>query len=200
MEKTLIKTGIFGGTFNPIHIGHLALANYVCEYGGVDEIWFLVSPQNPFKKDLDLLDGRIRLEMVEASVREYPRFRASGFEFDMPCPSYTIDTLNRLSEVYPGREFILIIGADNWEIFGCWKASDEILRRYRVLVYPRVGHTLFIPDTENHVKEVRTPLIEVSSTFIRHAFANGKDPRFFLHPEVYRIIREKRLYINDSSY
>ena len=117
MEKEPLRTGIFGGSFNPVHIGHLALANYLCEYGEVDEVWFLVSPQNPFKQQSELLDDHTRLELVQRAVAGYSRFRASDFEFSLPRPSYTIHTLQALSAAYPEREFYLIIGADNWQAF-----------------------------------------------------------------------------------
>lgn len=117
MEQKPIRTGIFGGSFNPIHLGHLSLANFLCEEELVDELWFLITPQNPFKQQQTLLDNHLRLKMVEKAIAGYPRFKASDFEFTLPRPSYTITTLNRLSESYPDREFILIIGADNWAAF-----------------------------------------------------------------------------------
>lgn len=195
MEKdTKIRTGIFGGTFNPIHIGHLALANYLCEYGEVDEVWFMVSPLNPFKRNDTSLDDHIRLKMVEAATKDYPHFSASDFEFRLPKPSYTVTTLNRLTENYPEREFYLIIGADNWSAFERWKSPEEIINRYHVLVYPRKGFPLSQKTFPPHVRPVDTPLLEISSTFIRHAIHEGKDIRYFLHPEVFRIIQEKNLY------
>ena len=189
-----IRTGIFGGTFNPIHIGHLALANYLCEFGGIDELWFMVTPQNPFKRNETLLDDHIRLEMVETAVKDYPHFFASDFEFRLPKPSYTVETLNHLAQTYPERTFHLIVGADNWARIDRWKSPEEIIRNHHVLIYPRKGFPLCPETFPRHVRMVDAPLIEVSSTFIRNAIREGKDVRYFLHPEVHRIIRKRNLY------
>lgn len=194
MEKKAIRTGLFGGTFNPIHLGHLALANYLCEENWVDELWFLITPQNPFKQQQNLLDNHLRLKMVEKAISGYPRFKASDFEFTLPRPSYTITTLNKLSEAYPDREFILIIGADNWTAFNQWKNPEEILQKYRILVYPRPGYFLETARLPEHVEVVNTPLLEISSTFIRKSIASGKDIRYFLHPTVHQFIKEQHLY------
>jgi nicotinate-nucleotide adenylyltransferase len=194
MEKNPIRTGIFGGTFNPIHLGHLALANYLCEENWVDELWFLITPQNPFKQEQTLLDNHLRMKMVEAAIADYPRFKASDFEFTLPRPSYTVTTLQKLSEIYPDREFVLIIGADNWAAFDKWKSPEEILRNHRILVYPRPGYEINPHELPAQVKAVNTPLLEISSTFIRESIASGKDIRYFLHPEVYRFIKQHQLY------
>lgn len=137
MKKT--KTGIFSGSFNPIHIGHLALANYLCEFEGLDEVWFMVTPHSPFKKQADLWSDELRLQLVQLAIEGYPRFRASDFEFHLPRPSYTVHTLNRLKEVYPEREFQLIIGSDNWKVFDQWFESERIVSENKILVYPRPG-------------------------------------------------------------
>lgn len=193
MEKKKLRTGIFGGSFNPIHIGHLALANYLCENDYIDELWFLVSPQNPFKQNEKLLDDKTRLRMVNAAVRGYGRFYVSDFEFSLPKPSYTINTLNKLSETYIDRDFYLIIGADNWAAFDRWKSPEEIISKHHVLVYPRLGYD--IPEMlPQNVRAVDSPLIEVSSTFIRESISQGKDVRYFLHPAVYEIIEKESLY------
>lgn len=194
MEKNPIRTGIFGGTFNPIHLGHLALANYLCEENWVDELWFLITPQNPFKQEQTLLDNHLRMKMVEAAIADYPRFKASDFEFTLPRPSYTVTTLQKLSETYPDREFVLIIGADNWAAFDKWKSPEEILQNHRILVYPRPGYEINPHELPAQVKAVNTPLLEISSTFIRESIASGKDIRYFLHPEVYRFIKQHQLY------
>lgn len=193
MEEKKLRTGVFGGSFNPIHIGHLALANYLCENDYVDELWFLVSPQNPFKQNQSLLADDLRLKLVQAAIKDYPRFRASDFEFSLPKPSYTVTTLNKLSETYPDRDFYLIIGADNWAAFDRWKSPEEIISKFHVLIYPRLGYE--IPDSlPRNVKTVDSPIIEVCSTFIRESIAQGKDMQYFLHPSVYEIIKKEGLY------
>lgn len=189
-----VRTAIFGGSFNPIHIGHLALANYLCEYGWVDEVWFLVSPQNPFKVQENLLDDKLRLELVAAAVAGYPHFKASDFEFSLPRPSYTVHTLNQLAQAYPDRDFYLLIGADNWKAFDRWKSPEEILEKYHLLVYPRPGYEIDKASLPENVLAVDSPVLEVSSTFIRKSITAGKDIRYFLHPATYRIIQEKQLY------
>ncbi len=200
VEKEVLKrTGIFGGTFNPIHIGHLALANYLCEYGELDEIWFMVSPQNPFKADRKLLEDSIRLEMVKAAVAEYPYFHASDFEFSLPRPSYTVDTLHALSVTYPNRQFTLIVGADNWASFSHWQSPEAILSQYSLIVYPRPGYQINELSLPKNVRTIQTPLLEISSTFIRQAVAQGKDIRYFVHPDVWRIITERKLYTDSET-
>lgn len=176
-----IRTGIFPGSFNPVHIGHLALANWMCEFGPLDEVWFLVTPHNPLKKKEGLMDDRLRYRMVSLAIEEYPRFKASDFEFSLPRPSYTIDTLDALQTAYPGRQFHLIMGADNWRIIDRWKDYQLLLEKYPVLVYPRLGCEVHIPEEyRSQVQYVGAPVLEISSTFIREALKEGKDVRFFL--------------------
>lgn len=190
MEKdSKIRTGIFGGSFNPIHIGHLALANYLCEYSDLDEIWFLVSPHNPLKEQSDLWNDNLRLELVKLAVADYPRFHASDFEFHLPRPSYMVNTLDALQTAHADREFTLIIGADNWEIFPRWYKAEEILKNHHIMIYPRPGHSIDCKELPSSVQVVDTPLLEVSSTFIRQALKEGKDIRYFLHPAVYERLK-----------
>lgn len=190
-----VKTGIFSGSFNPIHIGHLALANYLCEYEGLDELWFVVSPQNPLKRTDDMLDEEKRLELVRASIKGYSKFRASNIEFTLPRPSYTISTLEHLRNRYPEREFTLIIGSDNWQSFDRWKESERIIKEYAILIYPRPEYPIATEQLPPSVRIAQTPLLEISSTFIRKSLAEGKEVNFFLHPECYQIIQKEGLYL-----
>ncbi|WP_459187514.1 nicotinate (nicotinamide) nucleotide adenylyltransferase [Parabacteroides sp. APC149_11_2_Y6] len=191
MEKAVtkithkLKTGIYSGSFNPIHIGHLALANWLCEFGGMDEIWFLVTPHNPLKKRDELMDDNLRYQMVKAAVGDYSKFKASDFEFNLPKPTYTITTLRSLQQAYPDRDFHLIIGADNWASIEQWKDYQALLSEFPILIYPRKGFDIRILEHYSHIRQVDAPLIEISSTFIRQALNTGKDVRFFI-PEAIR--------------
>ena len=179
------QTGIYPGSFNPIHIGHLALANYLCEFEGLDEVWFLVTPHNPLKVKTDLMDDEFRYELTQKAIDGYPKFKASNFEFQLPQPSYTIQTLDALSAAYPDHKFSLIIGADNWLSIDKWKDPEVLVSKYHLLIYPRKDYDVKIPSKLPNVKLVQAPIIEISSSFIRKALEDGKDICFFL-PEAIR--------------
>ena len=188
------KVGLFFGSFNPIHNGHLMLANYLAEYGGLDEIWFVVSPQNPFKDKKSLLADRHRLYMVEMAIKDDERFQVCDIEFYMPQPSYTIDTLTRLQERHPNTDFYLICGMDNIESFKKWKNYEMILQYHHLMVYPRKGYSSNELVEHPSVTVVEAPEIEVSSTFIRNAIGEGKDVRYFVPKEVYKYIVDMHFY------
>jgi nicotinate-nucleotide adenylyltransferase len=179
------KVGVFSGSFNPVHIGHLALANWLCEYENLSEVWFLVTPQNPLKKGLRMLDFQYRYAMTQAAVSDYSRFKVSDFENHLPQPSYTIDTLRSLKQAYLECFFYLIIGADNWEILEQWKDAASLVEEFPVLIYPRSGYNRPVPPHQTTVRRVDAPLLEISSSFIRKAIKEGRDIRFFL-PEPVR--------------
>ncbi|MCK9501584.1 MAG: nicotinate (nicotinamide) nucleotide adenylyltransferase [Lascolabacillus sp.] len=194
------EIGIFSGSFNPIHNGHLMLASYLSEFTYLDEVWFVVTPHNPLKDTKTLIEDDVRLEMVKIAVEGYKKLSVSDVEFNMPRPSFTIDTLNRLSIENPDINFTLIIGADNWSIFNRWKNANEIISKYKVLIYPRAGSEIIIPDSYGqNVQSVNAPVIEVSSTFIRKCISEGKSMQAFVPEKVYKYIIEKRLYLTTES-
>jgi nicotinate-nucleotide adenylyltransferase len=186
------KTVIFGGSFDPIHVGHLSLASEVCRRGLANEVWFMVSPQNPHKQGCVMTDESLRLQMVRLAIEGCPGFHASDFEFGLPRPSYTVNTLAALEQAFPDREFLLLIGADNWEKFGCWYKGDEILERYGIIVYPRDSED--VPELPEGVTWMSAELHDVSSTMLRGMVAGGKDIAGLVPGAVAEFIEKNELY------
>lgn len=194
------KIGLFFGSFNPIHIGHLILANYILEHSDMQELWFVVSPQNPFKEKKSLLNDHNRLDMVQLAIKNYQKMRASNVEFSLPTPSYTIDTLTYLQEKHPDYSFSLIMGEDNLGSLHKWKNYDLLLQNYQVIVYPRIfGEDISsspnVTQLKNHhnIHKIDAPIIELSATEIRDMIKSGKNVRPMLPPEVFE-------YLDGSSF
>ncbi|WP_295731495.1 nicotinate (nicotinamide) nucleotide adenylyltransferase [uncultured Muribaculum sp.] len=194
MSVTRKRIGIMGGSFNPVHTGHMIVASYIAQWSALDEVWLVLSPQNPFKKDMALTPDADRLAMLRIAVAGSTCLRACDVELSMPRPSYTIDTLRHLSAMYPDYDFTLIIGSDNWESFSRWRSPAEIISEYGLVVYPRPGHPVAGCDSEAGVVCVDAPQVELSSTFIRRAIAEGRDMNFFLPSGVYQYIQAHGLY------
>ena len=189
-----MKTGLFFGSFNPIHIGHLAIANYMIEFTDLDELWFIISPHNPLKRKKSLLESHHRYDMAMLAIKDEERFQASDIEFRLPQPSYTIHTLTYLQERHPKDRFVLIMGSDNLESIHKWKNYDMILENYQIYVYPRpknIGSMLY---NHNNVKSVPAPIMEISSSFIRESIKNHKDIPYFLPSAVYKYILDMHFY------
>lgn len=191
-----MKIGLFFGSFNPIHIGHLILANYILEHSDMNELWFVVSPQNPFKEKKTLLNDHYRLDMVELAVKKYPKMRASDIEFHLPKPSYTIDTLAYLKEKYPQHTFALIMGEDNLEGLHKWKNADYLVDNYQIIVYPRIteGKTTSKYDNHTNICKIDAPVIELSATEIRKMIKERKNIRPMVSPEVYDFLDKNGFY------
>ncbi len=170
-----IRTGIYGGSFNPIHNGHIAIARAMLDCGAVDEVWLMVSPQNPLKQSADLLDEQLRLDMTRRATADIPCVTACDYEFHMPRPSYMWHTLQSLSRDYPDREFTLLIGADNWQVFDRWYHADDIIAHYPIRIYPRRGYDIEASTLPHNVKLVDTGLYDVSSTMVRERIRRGED-------------------------
>ncbi len=190
-----VKTGLFFGSFNPVHIGHLAIANYFKSFSDLEEIWMVVSPHNPLKKKKSLLNQYDRLDMLNMALKEAPEgIHSCDIEFQLKQPSYTIDTLTYLKERHPTNEFAIIVGSDNLASFHKWKNYEEIIRQYQIYVYPRPGFDM--KPYENHPKfiPVDAPVMEISSSFIRNAIKKEKDIRCFLPKEIYHYILKMHFY------
>lgn len=189
------QIGVFSGSFNPIHMGHLMLANYITEFTHIDEIWFVVTPHNPLKVVSNLAEEETRLKMCQLAVEDFPKLKVSEIEFSMPKPSFTVDTLDKLKNEYPELCFTLIIGADNWNEFHLWKEYKRIREENEILIYPRLGEGLIIETPfSNNVKSVDAPILQISSTFIRTSIRKDKDIRAFLPNKVHEYIETHKLY------
>ncbi|MCD6555707.1 MAG: nicotinate-nucleotide adenylyltransferase [Bacteroidales bacterium] len=188
------KVGLFFGSFNPVHNGHLIIANYILEYTELEQIFFVVSPQNPFKQKAALLEDYHRLALIKEAIGDNDKYHACDIEFKMPKPSYTTDTLAYLKERYPEKEFSLIMGSDNLKNFHKWKNSRQIIDNHKLYVYPRPG----FDDSE--FKEVKNiilidaPLMEISATFIRNAVKEKKDIRYYMPERAWNYLKEMHFY------
>ena len=192
----MTKTGLFFGSFNPIHNGHLSIAKNLVELSDLEEIWFVVSPQNPLKKKNGLLADYQRLALVKLAIEEYSFLKACDIEFTMPRPSYTIDTLNLLAIKYPDRQFILVMGSDGLEKFACWKNHEQITRQFTRYIYPRPGTPPSLLQNIPNAKIIEAPRMDISSTIIRESLSKGENVSSFLPPKVYHEIINNQLYRN----
>ncbi len=190
-----MKVGLFFGSFNPIHIGHLAIANIMAESADIDQVWFVVSPQSPLKKANSLAHEFDRLDMVEAAIYDNPNLKATDIEFGMPKPSYTVDTLAYLSDKFPNNKFSLIIGEDNLKSFPKWKNHQVILAQYGLYVYPRPNTGASQLKDHPSVKWIKSPLFDISATFIRNLLQQNQSIKYLVPDSVIEMIKRKKLYI-----
>jgi nicotinate-nucleotide adenylyltransferase len=189
------KIGLFFGSFNPVHVGHLIIANYMVTQADLDEVWLVVSPQNPFKQSKTLADQYSRLALVKLAIGDTPNLRASSVEFQLPKPSYTIDTLAHLKETYPDYHFALIMGGDNLPTLNKWKNYEVILRDYSIYVYQRPGTELGeLADHPNVHVQRDVPLMQLSATYIRRSLKEGKSVRYLVPDEVAEELEKSGLY------
>ena len=188
------RTALFFGSFNPIHVGHLIIANTMLQHEGIDEVWIVVSPQNPLKERSTLLADHHRLQMVQRAIDDNYRLRVCDIEMHLPIPSYTVVTLAALGEKYPDHNFSLIMGGDNLASFDRWRNYQHILDNHRIFVYPRPGYNHCPLASHPHVTVVDVPMMDISSSFIRQQIAEGKDVRYLLTEPVYKYLTEMHFY------
>lgn len=191
-----MKIGLYFGTFNPIHVGHLIIANHMAEYSGLDQIWMVVTPHNPLKKKDTLLDDFQRLHLVFLATEDYPKIKPSDFEFKLPQPNYTVNTLAHLTDKYPEHEFALIMGEDNLKTFHKWKNWEVILQNHEIYVYPRITSEVENSVLKNHknIHLIEAPIVEISSTFIRESIKKKKNIHPLLPHKVWEYIDHNNLY------
>ena len=191
-----MKIGLYFGTFNPIHIGHMIIANHMVEYTDLDEVWFVVTPHNPFKKKSSLLNDHHRYQMVLEATEDYPKLKPTNIEFGLPQPNYTINTLTYLYEKFPKNEFSLIMGEDNLQSFHKWKNYETILKNHNIYVYPRVFKNKAQSSFQNHPKVhfIDAPIVEISSTFIRESIKQQKNIRALIPYKVWKYLDEMNFY------
>ena len=189
-----MKVGLFFGSFNPIHVGHLVIANYMAEFTSLNKVWFVVSPHNPLKDKKSLLNPYNRRELVRKAIRNYSNLDICDIEFKLPQPSYTIDTLMHLKEKYPKNEFSLIMGSDNLSTLVKWKNYEQILNQFQVYVYPRPGFDGGDLKEHRNVKITDAPFMEISSSFIRKAIQQKKDVQYYMPEKVAEYLDEMNFY------
>lgn len=188
--------GVMGGSYNPVHVGHLIVASYLCQLGGLDQVWLSLSPANPLKAVDGLAPDAQRMEMLRIALSDEPNchLQPCDLELSMPRPSYTVTFLDRLAEMYPDKSFRLIIGSDNWLSFDRWRDPEGILSRHGVIIYPRPGYPVDGSILDPRARLVEAPMVELSSTFIREGLSQHLDMNFFLPSGVYTYILNKGLY------
>lgn len=189
-----MNIGLFFGSFNPIHTGHLIIANYFAENADLQQVWFVVSPQNPFKEKASLLDEKHRLYMVNLAIEDNYQLQASNIEFHLPQPSYTIDTLTYLKEKYPEHRFSIIMGSDNLPAFHKWKNYEKILAQHSVLVYKRNSIDQVPDNLQGDIRLFDLPLLAISSTYIRQQIKAGKSVRYLVPDKVWQHLQEMHFY------
>ena len=188
------KVGLFFGSFNPIHVGHLIIANYMATQTDLDEVWLVVSPHSPFKKKSSLAKDADRLYLARIATENNPKLSVSNIEFDLPKPSYTIDTLTYLKEKYPNKDFALIMGGDNLKNFHKWKNADVILKYHNIYVYQRPDYELGDLKTHPKIKLFDAPLMQISSSYIRKCIREGKSVEYLVTPEVFEYLEGSNMY------
>lgn len=191
-----MKIGLFFGTFNPIHIGHMIIANYMVEFSDLEQVWFVITPRSPFKQKATLLSNHHRLAMANIAVENYSKLKTSDIEFNLSQPNYTINTLIHIEEKFPNNQFCLLLGEDNLKGFQKWKNYETILKNYELYIYPRISEEKIIPEFINHPKihRINAPIVQISSTFIRKAIKDKKDISTMLPFHVWEYIDEMNFY------